>query len=521
MTTLLTTKTSTTTTTTLTGTSSTPRTTTTTATLPKFSRCVSFNNLNPPEYDTDFPFNSPIYGNGDSTTTSDGNYVLSASSTFHTASLEEYSFGYGRKNSNPLSTASTTRRKRLKLPPPPEKSILKNKVSSQQLEYNHLFQDNVADATINYHREEELLDDEKENSSSSTSSANSSPLLTAVSGNGNVPDLNSPAPRRKSLAGLTDEELMAMDPQYLNTKSNVSQFKFDNQQTYYLSPSSRRTSVPTESSFAKKSMYPSSNDNNYRSFSLTVKSSPTIEPKRRILCVISGRRHTWLAPEAVADNLIDGDHLIVVSVIPEKFMKEKKAEERVDLVCRRLLSYYVSCVEKLLVNVKVTVELVIEEGTNGSTYRHVINNFQPHLVVVGHKGTSSRSSMRSWCIKNMPVPVITVQPKTKRNEPAIRFDDNSSQSLNSSNASIDSTDDKFDDLLQRIKSISDSSLKVALNAKKPSEQSMYKVKSMISIEDDEEVKKKQEMRKKRSESLKSNESAKPKKKSFWKKMLGK
>ncbi|KAK6893633.1 hypothetical protein K6H09_003362 [Candida tropicalis] len=535
--------------------------------LPEFARCVSFNNINPPAYDSDSPLNSPIYGSNDNST-ADGNYTFSASSSSHPVSLDEFSFAYGRKNSNPNSYIS--KRKRLRLPPPPEKSILKNSVSSQQLEYNDLFQNNLADATINYHKEEELLDEEKENGSSSTSSTNSSPLLTAVAGNGNVPDYNGAnPPRRKSLAGLTDEELMALDPQYSTSKtSNVDKFKFDNQQTYYLSPSSRRTSLPSESvsQLNKRQEYPTSNENNYKCISLSAKANNSVpsDYKRTILTIISGRKHTWKSLDWLVTNeqfegiLQDGDALVVGALVPLKYLKNNKKRSKASIdeylfqKCSNLLTYLMSYITKLDLKVKVTVEFVLdyddEDDTlcttistgkilRGNKYMifHLFKQYQPHLVVLGNQDTPYNSKRRisSYCIKHGICPVIQIGctdsgTGTRRPKPAtaIRFAEDDEASIESEESE---ESDFVTSITKRIISVSDNACANSKSMENLHNKDFYKVKSMISMDDDEEERVKQDMKKKKRResqviSVKSNTStgnvstSKPKKKSFWKKI---
>ena len=163
------------------------------------------------------------------------------------------SSGVGRRHSSSAGTTATSfiKRKRLKLPPPPAKSILKNKVSQQQVEYNNMFE-NISEATIEYHKQEREQQQEEDNDDdnsqsgsnggSGNSSVNSSPLLTAINITTPISDIkdnqapppssSSSSSRRKSLVGLTDEELMALDPQFQTTKSknhDLNKFKFDNQ----------------------------------------------------------------------------------------------------------------------------------------------------------------------------------------------------------------------------------------------------------------------------------------------------
>ncbi|KAG7664283.1 uncharacterized protein J8A68_002198 [[Candida] subhashii] len=372
-----------------------------------YSRRVSFNNLHPDD-DSNVPPNQAIYNLGSPNFTP--SYSLYSApqtlgSASHSSQVPSFESTFGT-----LVTKANTYipRKRLKLPDPPSKSILKNKVSEQQLEYNEkndLLQDegNIEDATTHYHDEEEILAG---------------------------PDLPPPpptgiteTPRRKSYAGMTDEELLALDPQF-QTKSihDLDKFKFDNQKTYYLSPSTRKpSSTPSLLSqpTSKKIIYPTSNENNYRSISLTVKHDEfdTIPYNRTLLTVLTGRKHTWNTidwlllieqdkPEE-SSFLIDGDYLIIASLIPNKFIKDytnrRKKVSIYDFLhkkCTNLLNYAVEYSAKLNLKLKITVEFVLDNSEEsalstvkviyGEKYmlQNVFRQYQPNIIIVGNKSSN-------------------------------------------------------------------------------------------------------------------------------------
>ncbi|RLV93503.1 hypothetical protein JA1_002290 [Spathaspora sp. JA1] len=410
-----------------------------------YSRRVSFNNLNPDD-DSGIPPNQPIYNLGPVVT----NYTLSnpqsLSSGSHTTNIDS---AFPSLSKTPTPTTYIPR-KRLKLPDPPSKSILKNRVSLQQLEYNEendLYGEDVKEgATINYH--EDVMEDVTETTT--------------------VPD--PPTTRRKSYADMSYEQLMALDPQF-NTKSvhNLDQFKFDNQKTYYLSNSKRGSigagaaaAAAAAAQLSKKVEYPTSNDNNYKSISLTVKHDEydSIKYSRTLLTVISGRRHTWntldwlfLIDQDQHLNhsfLVDGDYLIIASLIPLKFLKEYgNKRNRISIYdylyqkCSNLLNYFAEYFTKLNLKLKVTVEFVTdnEEDYGGlSTVKinrgekymleHLYKQYQPTLVVIGNKSSNMNFKypikmassyqeylirLSSYIMKYSTVPVIVVGNTTLAN----------------------------------------------------------------------------------------------------------
>lgn len=385
--------------------------------LTQFTRRVSFNNLNP---ESDVP-SLPLYANAMSSSSSSSSSTANASTSPQISLLNDISKLYppGKVPSlakiliNNASHSATTHslltptRKKLKLPDPPSKSILKNKLSPQQLQYNLQHSKSLG---INYH-------DDLNDIAEPDVVMNGDPSKT----------------RRKSYSEMTDEELMALDPQFQTTKSkvtNVNQFKFDSQATYFL-PSLRKASL-SSSALKPSSVYTSSNDNNYKSISLTVKhknhdqaagyvavddDDTYINLNRTLLTVISGRRHTWNALDwllnindyANSDRfLIDGDYLVVTSIIPLKFIKDlensKKKSPSADEVlykkCQTLLDYIISQLPSPDLKLKITVEFITDVSADeaacskkplvGNKYMltHVYKQYQPTLIIIGNRSTN-------------------------------------------------------------------------------------------------------------------------------------
>lgn len=324
--------------------------------------------------------------------------------------------------------------KRPKLPEPPSKSILKNRLSQQQLTDNLV---RARSLGVSYHGDiNDLVDCPPETVPRSELATE----LAAVEDDddqdeeddpklprGSVSDqaLSKFTGRRKSYSGMTDEELMALDPQYNTPKtSDISSFKFDSQQTYYKS-SPRRTSVtPTPAVASKQVIYPLSNENNYPSILLTTKHEDydhNILTARKLLTVLSGRKHTWnlldwlLQTERKDSDikesgfLQNGDYLIVAALVPLKYFnanttrKKNALEDKLYKKCEHLLNYILQSLPDQLLCLKITVEFIIDVppadpmslGGNkappvGTKFMvdHIFKQYLPNLVILGNKSTN-------------------------------------------------------------------------------------------------------------------------------------
>lgn len=306
--------------------------------------------------------------------------------------------------------------KRARLPEPPSKLILKNRLSKQQLT------DNLARARslgVSYHDINDLVDCPPETVPRLE--------LALVSDDddeddklprGLVAEL-SPFGRRKSYSGMSDEELMALDPQFNTPKlSDINSFKFDSQQTYYRN-SPRRSSVAPPI-ISKQVIYPLSNENNYPSISLTTKHEDydhNILTARKLLTVLSGRKHTWNSLDWLLQNqktsdigfLQNGDYLIVAALVPLKYFnantqrKKNALEDRLYKKCEHLLNYILQSLPDQLLCLKVTVEFIIDVAPAdpmtlggkkappvGTKFMldHIFKQYLPNLVILGNKSTN-------------------------------------------------------------------------------------------------------------------------------------
>lgn len=372
-----------------------------------FSRRVSFNNLDPESID---PSLTKVAAPGEQIT------------------FKNPTFGYGTSLVNDISKAYNSTatfvssRRRSKLPDPPSKSILKNKLSQQQLQYNI---ENADSLGISYHGDlNDLADHPPDHVPRSE--------LAYVEGSAIDDDeddeddeedpVNVPPARRKLYSGMTDEELMALDPQFATTKPKVSlvdQFKFDLQTTYYLP--AKRTSMlgASAASSAPRLVYPSSNENNYKSISLTLKHTDyeLVESKRTLLTIISGRKHSWnsldwlvtpIPGTDIPTFLQNGDYLVVTALLPTKTAvsgeKRRGSSLAEDLTyyrkCENILNYIIRILPSQELKLKITVEFVLEPPPmNAMTTKtqlrgmkllltKIYNQYHPTLVVVGNRSTN-------------------------------------------------------------------------------------------------------------------------------------
>ncbi|EDO19209.1 hypothetical protein Kpol_1050p67 [Vanderwaltozyma polyspora DSM 70294] len=157
-------------------------------------------------------------------------------------------------------------------------------------------------------------------------------------------------PKRKSFAGMSLKELEELESSYSalgrSTKHDINNFDFGKQDTLFIgkiksknSPASLNASTNFKDPFA--ALYPSRPSVNHRAISMTemhrdykeyisnsihspihhIKDNCSIEHTRGprvILCYISGKRYTWSSVDWFIQNEVaDGDHLVIVSTIPD------------------------------------------------------------------------------------------------------------------------------------------------------------------------------------------------------------
>lgn len=373
-----------------------------------YARRVSFNNLHPDDLETG---TSKFYL-----------YSMSQpSSTSHTSELDvgkmfgNYSLG---------NIISTTTRKRVKLPDPPSKLILKNKLTPAQLSQNL---QHAMLLGVSYHGD---INDMVQHPPESV------PRLELARVEVDDPpdesDLEDellppppPSGRRKLYSMMTDEELMALDPQFAKPRtSSIDNFKFDLLTTYY-SNNTRRgsTTAHVAQPLSKHVVYPLLNENNYKSISLTVRHQDyetDTEASRTLLTVISGRKHTWNSldwllvtdPElkGTPTFLQHGDYLVIAALVPLKFMdgvtdakKQQSVDDKLYKQCDRLLKYVLDKLPDKQLRLKITIEFVLDVPPldplspnykknlpTGAKFMltHLFKQYHPTLVIVGNKSTN-------------------------------------------------------------------------------------------------------------------------------------
>lgn len=358
-------------------------------------------------------------------------------------------------------------RKRSRLPDAPLKLILKNKLTETQLVSNIL---HAMLLGVSYHGD---LNDLAAHPPESVPRSELAQIIggSAVSDSESdsedaIPETTDP-PRRKLYSGMTDEELMALDPQFAKPKTlDINNFKFDSTTMYY-SPARRSSTTSASAAVLKQVIYPSLNENNYKLISLTVKHQEYDDiDSRTLLSVILGRKHTWngldwllLTKEGIDTStstfLQDGDYLVIGALVPLRQLDNVKGKKD-DFLFRKaesILSYVMNLVPSRDLRLKITVELILDvpppdpmspnyKGNTPTGTKHMLlhlfKQYQPTLVVVGNRSTNlnfryplrtgrlGRASVSSdntsdqflvkislYLVKHSPVPVMFVGNQTR------------------------------------------------------------------------------------------------------------
>lgn len=365
-----------------------------------YSRRVSFNNLHPDDLESG---TSKFYQYNSDPATATHNAELEVNKMFGNYSLGSIMMGS---------------RKRVKLPDPPLKLILKNRLTPLQLSQNL---QHAMLLGVSYHGD---LNDLARSGNAGNVDTEKSPS-DLDSDDDILPPPPAATARRKLYSQMTDEELMALDPQFSKPRtSSLDGFKFDLSTTYY--SNARRASTGgtiASQAIPKQVVYPSLNENNYKSMSLTVRHQGyDVEPSttRTLLTIVSGRKHTWnsldwllLTGDGSSDTpafLQDGDYLVVAGLVPLKFMegcldqkKQHCIDDKLYQKCDHLLKYILDNLPDPLLRLKITVEFVLDvhpPDPLASNYKknqltgtkfmlsHLFKQYQPTLVILGNKSTN-------------------------------------------------------------------------------------------------------------------------------------
>lgn len=311
-----------------------------------YSRRVSFNSLNPDlnEPVTILPDNIDINFGYGSSGVNDISKIFSTSPTYTLSS--------------PTSTSQIGSKK---LKKNPSKSILKNKLNHDQLRHN------LNSQTINYHEVDMDNDSDDDNNKSEEKFI----------------DRPEERGRRKSYSEMTNEELMALDPQFQVPKtSNLDSYKFDNQKTYYLKNKKNYNVFNT----AKNKLSPS---HNYKLINLTIQNKKYDSThERTILSLINGRKHTWNTIDwLISSNFLqDNDYIIISSLVPKQIENELNYKQILFKKCENIVNWLFSCDQLVKLNLKITVELVIDDSNSTKNYiRNLFLQYNPNVLVFGSK----------------------------------------------------------------------------------------------------------------------------------------
>lgn len=317
-------------------------------------RHIGFNNKYvhvPPQY-------NPLYGQRRP------NLLDAKSQTTIERSKSPNSFNQRSRSETSLSEKDRYSTKRL--PPSPRISILKNDSS------RCIGEENITDVDIAYMdtNTEEIMDyTTRQNTQLNSGSKNeytqslfsnlnevedrvSKQKKSLKNNSKSLPDND--GPRRKSFAGMTDEELAKLETFYTtrgrSTGANISNYDFSQRQTIFslkpeiYSNTNNKWRQDTKLEQANKEIaetlavtYPSRpvvdhraisvtiENNKFKSYVMGLKSKLPIKEDEKDLgsslrvinCYISGKRYTWSSVDWYVENLAkDGDHLVIVATIP-------------------------------------------------------------------------------------------------------------------------------------------------------------------------------------------------------------
>lgn len=283
------------------------------------------------------------------------------------------------------------------------------------------------------------------------------------------PPLQKPAARTRyhSTDGVTDEELLAMDPQFQSTSSkhDLTKFRFDFAgRPGYCAPAPLKAPATLVKPRRRLSMspYASSNENNYRLVSFLAQHQDYSNMfGRTILITISGRRHSWNALDWILDGpnsiLRDGDYLVVASLVLRQVWQKKGPKAATALIHKKgeaILNYIMhhKGLEAAQCKVKLSVEIAVEpeppvvglpfvtspqekKPAAGGKYllRQLFSQYLPSILVLGTKLLSLnfrytrtiKNSPRDlfllkfslYAAKYLPVPVVFVGSQTKYGRP--------------------------------------------------------------------------------------------------------
>lgn len=239
-----------------------------------------------------------------------------------------------------------------KLPPPPDKSILKH--THRWVDEPKDVEDvDIGDMTSDVSKKMTKVTENNTQLNSGSKAGYTQSLFSHLNevedrlsnrnrstGNLNVEE-NPRDLRRKSFANMSDAELAALETSYINlgrsTKSSIDQFDFGKQNPVFLDDKKATSiKIPNTVLDSLACVYPSRPVVDHKALSLTVENENfqncvnSVHRKlnnkyknengslRVVSCYISGRRFTWSTVDWYIENFVrDGDHLIIITCIPD------------------------------------------------------------------------------------------------------------------------------------------------------------------------------------------------------------
>ncbi|GAV47343.1 hypothetical protein ZYGR_0H01840 [Zygosaccharomyces rouxii] len=259
------------------------------------------------------------------------------------------------------------------------------------------------------------------------------------------PEDNVAKPRKKSFAGMSDEDLARLEDFY-NSKSRstkkptMDKFDFHEQRSLVLDkPPCKNRGVQCAIVDPLALVYPTRPVITHRAISLTTQNADFDEPRRVVSCYISGRRHTWSAADWYVENQSrDGDHLIIVTSISnfENRIMENNASKRnpqltrslsatdngsnpsssshgshspsylgiqprdihrkAKATCRNILNYYAFRLNHRVI--RITVEMVKEDSCK-DTITKTMALYKPDLQIVSTVSTNVQIKFKNGKVK--------------------------------------------------------------------------------------------------------------------------
>ncbi|SMN22370.1 similar to Saccharomyces cerevisiae YGR237C Putative protein of unknown function [Maudiozyma saulgeensis] len=242
-----------------------------------------------------------------------------------------------------------------KLPPPPDKSILK-KTNRAVDEQGNIDDIDIGDMTTTESKTMTKLTNNNTQLNSGSKAGYTQSLFSNLNEvedriqnkNRSLGDLNDENSgslirdhRRKSFANMTDAELAALENSYISlgrsTESTMDQFDFGKQNpVFFDNKKASSIKIPNTVLDSLACVYPSRPSVDHKALSLTMENEHfqdcvnSLHKKlnnkykdengslRVVSCYISGRRFTWSTVDWYIENFVrDGDHLVIITCIPD------------------------------------------------------------------------------------------------------------------------------------------------------------------------------------------------------------